>query len=121
MTLKYSKKVLGPSLPIIRTSMEPSKVAPGTGGELEAVRRSGDQRLRDARGKLVKGQDFVKRGVLHNARHQGGVHGVAGAFGDDVAEQRATQQGQIANEVEGLVTATLVGRAETAGVEDAGR
>ena len=44
------------------------------------------QRLSHARGELVEGDDLVERGVGHDAGHQGGVHGVAGALGNDVAQ-----------------------------------
>ncbi len=46
------------------------------------------------------------------------MHGVAGAFGDYVAEEGAADEGEVSDEVEGLVAATFVGEAEAFGVHD---
>ena len=50
----------------------------------------------DARGELFKAEDFVKRRVRHDFRYQRHVHGVAGAFGDHLAQQRAPDQREVA-------------------------
>ena len=66
---------------------------------------------------MVEGEDFVERRVGHDAGHQRGVHGVASAFGDDVAQQGPAEQGQIANQVERLVASALVRHAEALRVQ----
>ena len=54
------------------------------------------------------------RAVLQQARDQRGVHGVAGALGDDVTLDAAAGEGQIADQVEHLVAHVLVLEAERA-------
>jgi len=56
--------------------------------------------------------------VAQQARDEGGVHGVSGALGDDVAEDVVAGQGEVADEVEDLVARELVVEAQIA-VEDA--
>jgi hypothetical protein len=51
---------------------------------------------------------------------EGGVHGVAGALGDDAAPDAAAGEGQIADEVEDLVADELVGETEGAVLDAAG-
>src|ERR1035437_6106453 len=49
------------------------------------------QRLGDPRRQLVECKNLIDCRVGHDPRHQSCVHGVAGAFGDHVAQQRAAQ------------------------------
>jgi glutamate carboxypeptidase len=57
----------------------------------------------------------VPRGaVAEQALDQGGVHGVAGALGDDVALDAAASECEVADEVKDLVADELVGKAERA-------
>ena len=63
--------------------------------------------------------------VLHQARHQRGVHGVPGALGHHVALDAMPGQGQVANQVKHLVPHILIGKAQRAvfrplGTEDDG-
>ena len=51
-----------------------------TGGENRPPALRGNLGLGRAGGELVEGDDLVEGGVGHDARHQGGVHGVAGAL-----------------------------------------
>lgn len=74
----------------------------------------------DSGGELVKTQNLIERGVGHDLGDQGNVHGVSGAFGDDVAEEGPADEGEVADEVEGFVAAGLVGETEAAVVEDLG-
>ena len=48
------------------------------------------------------------------------MHGVAGALGDHVAQQRLADQRQVADQVERLVAAAFVGEAQAAGIQHAG-
>ena len=64
--------------------------------------------------KLIESQEFVKCRIGHDPRNQGRVHGVSRPFGDHVAEQRLSDQRQIADQVEDLVAAAFVRKAETA-------
>ena len=50
--------------------------------------------------------------VAHEALHEGGVHGMAGALGDDAALDAAAGEGEVADQVEDLVADELVGEAE---------
>jgi len=52
--------------------------------------------------------------VAEEALDEGGVHGMAGALGDDAAPDAAAGQGEVADEVEDLVADELVGEAEGA-------
>jgi hypothetical protein len=52
--------------------------------------------------------------------NESGVHGVAGAFGDDSTPDAAASEGKIADEVEDLVANELVGKAERAVLDAAG-
>ena len=52
--------------------------------------------------------------VAEEALDEGGVHGVAGAFGDDAAPDAAAGEGEVADEVEDFVADELVGEAEVA-------
>ena len=65
-----------------------------------------------------EGGEFPGGAVAEQAGDERGVHGVAGAFGDDVAEDVMAGEGKVANEVEDLVAGELVAEAEIA-VEDA--
>ena len=58
------------------------------------------------------------RAVAEQARDQGGVHGVSGALGDDVAEDVVAGEGEVADEVEDLVADEFIAEAQGA-VEDA--
>ncbi len=51
---------------------------------------------------------------------EGGVHGVAGALGDDAAPDAAAGEGEVADEVEDFVADELVGEAEGAVLDGAG-
>src|SRR5258708_2947764 len=74
----------------------------------------------DAGSELVEGQDLVQAGVGHNARHQRGVHGVAGALGDHVTEQGLSDQRQVPDQVESLVPAALIVEPQAARIENSG-
>jgi hypothetical protein len=52
--------------------------------------------------------------VAEQAGDEGGVHGVAGALGDDAAEDLVAGEGEVADEVEYFVADELVGKAERA-------
>src|ERR1700684_533150 len=55
---------------------------------------------------------FPPRAVAEQAGDEGGVHGVSGAVGDNVAENLPAEQGQIADEVENLVAHKFVFKAQ---------
>src|SRR5215475_4517882 len=78
--------------------------------------RLGYQRLRDSRGELIEGDDFVERGIAHDSGNQSGMHSMTGTLRDDIAEQRAAEQRQIADQVQRLVAAALIWRAEAFGI-----
>ena len=61
--------------------------------------------------------EFPGGAVVEEFLDEGGVHGVAGAFGDNAAPDAAAGEGEIADEVEDLVAYVLVAEAEGA-VED---
>jgi hypothetical protein len=64
------------------------------------------------------GGDFPGGGVGEKAADELGVEGVAGFAGFDAAEEGEADEGEVADEVEGLVAAEFVGVAEGA-VHDA--
>jgi len=55
---------------------------------------------------------FPGRAIFEQPGNEGGVHGVAGADGDDVAFEAAAGEGEIADEVEDFVADELVGEAQ---------
>ena len=61
-----------------------------------------------------KADEFPGGAVAEQARDQSGVHGVAGALGDDAALDAAAGEGEVADEVEDLVADELVGEAQGA-------
>src|SRR5215813_3028078 len=54
--------------------------------------------------------------LAQQARDQGVVHGMAGAFSDDMADQGMAQQRQISDQVENLVAAKLVRKPQAFGI-----
>src|SRR6187431_1825670 len=66
---------------------------------------------------LFQGEHFIERGILHDAVHERGVHGVTGAFGDDAAEERAADEGQVTDQVQDFVAAGLVLKPQPAGIQ----
>lgn len=72
--------------------------------EAESVRdvpdqESGYQRVHHSRCQLVKTEDLVESRIGHDFCDKRHVHGVAGPFGDHVAEERTPDQRQIADKV----------------------
>ena len=65
-------------------------------------------------GGVFGGSDFPGGSVGQKAANELGVEGVACFAGFDAAEEREADEGEVADEVEGLVTAELVGVAERA-------
>jgi signal transduction histidine kinase len=53
---------------------------------LELPEGSRNEGVDNLGGKLVEGQDFIQTRVRHDAGDQGGMHGVASAFGDHVTQ-----------------------------------
>ena len=64
--------------------------------------------------------EFPGGAVVEELLDEGGVHGVAGALGDDAAPDAAAGEGEVADEVEDFVADELVGEAEGAVVDGAG-
>jgi hypothetical protein len=60
------------------------------------------------------GGDFPGGGVGEKAADELGVEGVAGFAGFDAAEERESNEGEVADQVEGLVAAKFIGIAEGA-------
>jgi hypothetical protein len=48
------------------------------------------------------------------------VHGVTRPLGDDVAQQRLSNESQISDQIESLVAATFILKPQSAGIENAG-
>src|SRR5579884_3701571 len=91
----------------------------GTRTRRTAVRRFGrlrNKRVSHACGHLVEAETFVEAAIRHDLRHQRRVHGVPGALGDDVAQQRTADERKVADQVQRLVTAAFVGKAEATGI-----
>ena len=72
--------------------------------------RLGNQGMRDACCQLVEAQDFVERRVLHDAFHQREVHRMTGFFRDHMAQQRFSDQRQVADQIESLMPAAFVAK-----------
>src|ERR1039457_2724760 len=105
---------------------------PGTGPGKQVRQRGGlpspydavskslrHERVGDAGRQSIERDDFVKRSIAHDAGHQGGVHGMSRALGDDVAEEGTAQQGEVADEIQRLVAAALVRGAQSTGIHRA--
>src|SRR5690348_10816248 len=58
--------------------------------------------------------------IAQKATHQGDVHGVAGAVGNDVPDQRTAEHDQVTNQVQNLVAAELVREAQPLRIHHAG-
>jgi hypothetical protein len=65
-----------------------------------------------SRGRVFVGGDFPGGGVGEKAADELSMEGVAGLAGFDAAEERKADEGEVADEVEGLVAAEFVGIAE---------
>jgi hypothetical protein len=91
----------------------------GREGPAARLRMGGERRGEDVRGHLgwlgplIEAVGQLPGGaVAQKALHQRGMHGVAGALGDDAALDTAPGEREVADEVEHLVADELVGKAE---------
>ena len=72
----------------------------------------------NARSQLVEAEDLVQGRVRHDFCDERSVHGMPCALGDHMTEQGLADQGEVTDEIESLMAATLVWKPETAWVHD---